>query len=140
MTDATAEKPQPSPSDIAEGYWRAAREGRFVLQTCADCGKPRHYPRPVCDNCFSLKFDWAEASGRGSVHSWTVAHHAYHPGFKAEIPYVLLTVDLHEGVRTLGRLKDERPERLKLGLPVRLTMTPTENGYALPTFELVDAK
>ena len=85
-----------------------------------------------------MKFDWVEASGRGRVYSWTVAHHAYHPGFKAEVPYVLLTVDLDEGVRALGRLKGDHAERLKIGLAVTLTMTPTENGYALPMFELVE--
>jgi uncharacterized OB-fold protein len=137
MTQETIEKPQPQPSETAKGYWEAARQGRFVLQTCADCGKIRHYPRPVCDECYSLAVRWTEASGRGRVHSWTVAHHAYHPAFKGEVPYVLLTVELDEGVRALGRLAGEASERLRLDQPVRLGMAPTENGYALPVFELI---
>jgi uncharacterized OB-fold protein len=32
-----------------------------------------------------------------------VCHHAFHPGFAAELPYTLVTVDLEEGVRALGR-------------------------------------
>jgi uncharacterized OB-fold protein len=72
------------------------------------------------------------------VHSWTVAHHAYHPAFKGEVPYVLLTVDLEEGVRALGRVLGEPGERLRLDAPVRLHMAPTENGYALPLFEFLE--
>ena len=30
MTDAIIEKPQPQPSEVARGYWDAAREGRFA--------------------------------------------------------------------------------------------------------------
>ena len=30
---------------------RAATARRLRLQRCADCGKVRHYPRPVCDAC-----------------------------------------------------------------------------------------
>lgn len=139
MTETIVEKPQPQPSETAKGYWEAAREGRFVLQQCADCGKFRHYPRPVCDACYSLGVNWIEASGRGRVHSWTVAHHAYHPAFKGEVPYVLLTVDLEEGVRALGRVRGEPGDRLRLEAPVRLHMAPTENGYSLPVFEFVEA-
>ena len=138
MTDAIIEKPQPQPSEIARGYWDAAREGRFVLQRCADCGKFRHYPRMVCDACHSLGVDWVEASGRGRVHSWTVAHHPYHPAFKGEVPYILLTVDLEEGVRALGRVIGDPGERLRLDAPVHLRMIPTENGYSLPSFEFVE--
>ena len=29
----------------------------------------RHYPRPVCDACYSMEVAWIEASGRGRVHS-----------------------------------------------------------------------
>jgi uncharacterized OB-fold protein len=36
------------------------------------------------------------ASGRGRVHSWTVAHHPFHPGFKEELPYIVAIVDLEE--------------------------------------------
>ena len=97
------EKPQPHPSALSQPYWDAAAEGRLVIQRCAACGKLRHYPRLLCDACYSDAADWTPASGRGKVHSWTVCHHAFHPGFAADLPYTLVTVDLEEGVRALGR-------------------------------------
>ena len=95
-------KPKPQVTELSRPYWEAAAEGRLVLQTCAACGKVRHYPRLLCDDCYSDAVVWAPASNRGKVHSWTVAHYAYHPAFAAELPYTLVTVDLDEGVRALG--------------------------------------
>lgn len=129
------QRPQPQPTPVSAGYWEGARAGRLTLQRCGSCGLVRHYPRPVCSRCHSLDVEWIEASGRGVVHSWTVAHYAYHPAFKGDVPYVLLTVDLAEGVRALGRVEGLAPEDLRLGLPVRVRMVETANGYALPTFE-----
>src|SRR4051812_42612629 len=47
--------------------------------------------------------DWVDASGTGTVHSWTITHYAFHPGLKGDLPYILLTVDLPEGVRMNAR-------------------------------------
>ena len=102
-TVTTVTKPVQQPSDLSGPYWEAAARGKLVLQCCSTCGKLRHYPRLLCDGCYSDAAHWTAASGRGTVHSWTVAHHAFHPAFAAELPYVLVTVDLEEGVRALGR-------------------------------------
>jgi uncharacterized OB-fold protein len=112
-------KPEPHPTPVSQPYWDAAREGRLVLQHCAACHRPRHYPQPVCPHCHALACEWIEASGRGTVHSWTVAHHAVHPAFKGELPYTLVIVDLAEGPRMLGRF-ETAADVLRLGLPVSL--------------------
>jgi uncharacterized OB-fold protein len=80
-----------------------------MIQRCTACGKLRHYPRLLCDACHSDAVEWVEASRRGSIHSWTVSHHAFHPAFKAELPYTLVTVDLEECVRALGRWSGDTP-------------------------------
>lgn len=100
--DAPARSAPPD-SPLSRGYWEAAREGRLVVQQCTGCGKLRHYPRLVCDACYSTAVRWHGISGRGRIHSWTITHHAFHPAFAAELPYALVTVDLEEGVRALGR-------------------------------------
>lgn len=134
MQTEREQKPVPHPGRVSLEYWDGTRRSQLLLQKCGNCGAVRHYPRPVCDRCYSLEVEWIEASGRGTVHSWTIAHHAYHPAFKAEVPYVLVTVDLEEGVRALGRLDGIGAEDLRLDLPVQVRMTPTENGFALLTF------
>jgi uncharacterized OB-fold protein len=99
----TPPRPSPKITPLSAPYWKAAAQGRLLLQKCASCGKVRHYPRMLCDACYSNSIDWVQASGRGKVHSWTVCHHAFHPSFVAALPYTLVTVDLDEGVRALGR-------------------------------------
>jgi len=96
-------RPSPKITPLSAPYWEAAAQGRLLLQQCASCGKVRHYPRMLCDACYSAQTDWFQACGRGKVHSWTVCHHAFHPSFVADLPYTLVTVDLEEGVRALGR-------------------------------------
>jgi hypothetical protein len=102
-------KPAQIPTELSRPYWEGAAAGRLMIQRCAACGKLRHYPRLLCDACYSDAVDWVEASRRGAIHSWTVSHHAFHPAFKAELPYTLVTVDLEEGVRALGRWTGDAP-------------------------------
>jgi uncharacterized OB-fold protein len=44
------------------------------------------------------------------VYSWIVVHVPLHESFESEVPYTILAVDLDEGVRLLGRLKDDGTE------------------------------
>jgi uncharacterized OB-fold protein len=113
----TPHKPEPADVDLSRPYWEAARRGQLVLQRCSACGKFRHYPRLLCDACYSAAHEFVPAIALGQVHSWTVTHHVFHAGFAAEVPYALVTVDLQEGVRALGRWDGGEP--LRIGLPVR---------------------
>jgi uncharacterized OB-fold protein len=94
----------------------------------------RHYPQLVCTHCYSLGVAWFDASGRGTVHSWTVAHHAFHPAFKADLPYTLVIVDLAEGPRAMGRLDPASAPQLRLGLPVQVSFPHNEADVPLPVF------
>ncbi len=123
----------PSPTPETQPYWDGLKEGRLRLQRCAGCGKVRHYPRPVCDACWSMAVDWVDAAGTGTVHSWTVTHYAFHPGFKGDLPYLLLTVDLAEGVRMNARARGiETPQ---VGLPVKVAFETATEDLTLPVFE-----
>lgn len=136
MSDtAPEERPLPEPTAETQPYWAALREHRLVLQQCAACGSVRHYPRPLCDACYSDEVSWKESAGRGQVHSWTVAHHAFHPAFKSQTPYTLVTVELPEGVRLVAPWRGPQ-EGLKLGLPVRLLFEDVSPELTLPAFDV----
>jgi uncharacterized OB-fold protein len=130
----TIERPLPHPSELSKAYWQGTSEGRLLIQTCANCGKMRHYPRWMCDACHSFDVRWTEACGRGQVHSWMVAHHPFHAAFKSELPYTLVTVDLEEGIRAVGRYEARSGTDLRIGLPVVLEMHRVAEGIALPHF------
>ena len=66
------DKPRPEPTPDSLPFWDALKGHVLVFQTCTNCGQARHYPRPVCDRCFSMEYEWREASGLGTIYSWTV--------------------------------------------------------------------
>ena len=130
----------PRPTEDSHPFWDALRSRRLDLQTCADCGTVRHYPRPVCPACHSMAVAWTTASGRGVVHSWTVSHQAFHPAFEDRLPIVLATVDLEEGVRMNCRLDGVAPEEIEIGLPVEVAFEDVGDGVTLPCFRPRDAR
>jgi len=132
MTDTTYRKPVPDISPDTRPYWDGLKEGRLMLQRCADCGKIRHYPRPVCDGCYSMNVGWVQASGRGSIHSYTISHHPFHAGFKEELPFILVTVDLEEGVRLNAQARHISENEVRIGLPVRIGTERATDDFALP--------
>lgn len=129
MSETT--KPAPHPSPLTQPYWDGLKVGVLRVQQCGACGKLRHYPRYLCDACHSAEVAWKDCSGRGTVHSWTVAHHPFHPAFKAELPYTLVVVDIEEGVRAMGRFLGDAP---RLGQPVTLRGIEGAEGSTLPGF------
>lgn len=125
----------PSPTPETQPFWDGLKERRLLLQKCADCGKVRHYPRPMCDACFSMNADWIDAAGTGTIHSWTITHYAFHPGWKGDLPYTLLTVDLPEGVRMNGQVRGIPEAALRVGLPVKVAFDAVTDELTLPVFE-----
>jgi len=138
MTMAEYAKLRPEPSADTEAYWSGLNEHRLRLQRCADCGKVRHYPRPMCDACHSLQVEWFDASGRGYVHSWTETHHPFHPGFRPDLPYTLVTVDLAEGVRMNAQLRRLATSELRIGMPLKVDYELATEGLTLPVFVPAD--
>jgi len=131
MSDREYDKPLPEPSPDTAPYWDGLRQGKLMLQSCDDCKRFRHYPRPVCPYCHSMNVAWRPSSGRGNVHSWTIAHHAFHPGFKRDLPYALATVDLEEGVRINVQFRGD-PALLRIGLPVKVAFEIAAPELTLP--------
>jgi uncharacterized OB-fold protein len=129
-------KPLPEPSIDSQPFWDGLKDRRLMLQTCSNCGTIRHYPRPMCGQCYSMESHWTEATGHGTLYSWTESHHPFHFGFKAEVPYILATVELDEGVRIQTQLLDAKLSDLKLGLPVEVVYGAAAEGYVLPYFRL----
>jgi uncharacterized OB-fold protein len=134
MPDAYA-KPLPAVDDEqTRPYWEGARRGELVLQRCARCHTFRWYPRPTCHGCWSLDAEWAPVSGRGTVHSYVVIHHAFAPAFRDDLPYIVVVVDLAEGVRVPATLKGCHPEAVRIDMPVHVRFERVSPEVTLPYF------
>ena len=79
---------------------------KIFLQQCASCGKWLWQPRPLCSSCQSPDPVWTPVSGEGRVASWTVIRPPTLPAYADKVPFVVLLVELDQGVRLLGYLVD----------------------------------
>jgi uncharacterized OB-fold protein/acyl dehydratase len=116
------------------GWWwtAVAKENVLPIQRCTGCRKLRHPPRPMCDACGSLAWDHVAASGRGTLHSFTVIHHPQFPGY--EFPIVAALVDLEEGERILSNLVGCDPKQVRIGMRVQCFIHADDDGFKLPLF------
>lgn len=77
-------------------FFEAARQGRLVVRRCGECGLLRYPPGTACPWCSSLKSEWTEVSGRGTIHSYEIVTQAIQPGFADWVPYPVVLVELDE--------------------------------------------
>lgn len=126
-------KPAPAPNDLTRFYWDAARERRLLIQRCDACRYYIHWPQPLCPRCGSERLSPSAVSGRGTVYSFTIVYHVFHPGFAS--PYNLAIVELEEqpGLRLLTNIMECANDELRIGLPVEATFE-ERDGYVLPQF------
>jgi acetyl-CoA acetyltransferase/uncharacterized OB-fold protein len=127
--------PLPALEPETERFWRACREGRLEIVRCRDCGWWVHPPRPVCPRCHERDVGWEQASGRGTIVSFTVNHQPWFPGM--DVPYVIALVELaeQEGLRLTTNLVGCGPKDVRIGMAVRVTFRPMSDDVALPLFE-----
>jgi uncharacterized protein len=130
---ASATKPGPYPTATSAPFWRAAQEQRLVVQHCGDCGTWQHYPRAICAECWGGRLRMAEASGKGTVWTFTVVHRPGHPAWAAEVPYALAIVELEEGPRLIANIVGCHPRDVRVGMPVSVVFE-QRDGYAAVQF------
>ncbi len=134
MTSETPSRPLPRPTAISAPFWRAAAQGKLLLQRCRRCSSFIYYPRPFCPTCLSDDLEWKEASGRGTVYTYTVVRRAATPAFADKVPYVLAIVELEEGPRMLTNIVGCPPEEVSVGMPVRATFEKYSDEVGLVFF------
>ena len=91
----------------------------------------------MCPSCRSLDAAWERASGRGTLHSFTVSHRAFHPFWKDRVPYVIATIELEEGVRMVCDMPGLAPDEAAIGLRVEVCFEDVDAELTLPRFRVV---
>lgn len=110
-----------------------------MLQHCVDCERAVFYPRLRCPHCWGNALTWVEASGRGTVASYTIIHRPGHPAFAADAPYVVALVDLAEGVRILSNIVNCPIETVQVEMPVNVVWE-AQGEFTLPKFQPADSE
>lgn len=132
------ELPAPIVNGDSAPYWEGARDDRLLLQRCVGCGALRFFPRYLCTECGSDAVDWIEASGEGTVHSFTVVHRAAFPEFQERTPYVVALIDLAEGPRMMTNIVGDDALSVAIGDAVAVTFEERgPDGAKVPQFKQI---
>lgn len=98
-------------------------------------------PGIVCVGCLNPEpvFTFSPVSGSGTIRSWTTILDSFLPGFKTDLPYRLVDVELDEQVelRMIGRLVDGADVEIHLGDRVTVAFDQLTPEIAVPAFRLV---
>jgi uncharacterized OB-fold protein len=133
----TLPTPKPVPNVETQPFWDATALGMLLLPRCDACGTVIWYPRTLCPVCHSTSVSWFEASGLGTIYTFTVARRG--AGMWADAaPYVVASVELDEGPRMLTNIVDCDPESVEIGQRVQVVFHDTGEGTALPRFRPLD--
>ncbi|MEH6820293.1 bifunctional MaoC family dehydratase N-terminal/OB-fold nucleic acid binding domain-containing protein [Dietzia psychralcaliphila] len=109
---------RPSVSHDTRFFWDGVRAHELRIQTLED-GSPQHPPVPALWKDKTEQTDYTVSSGRGTVFSF-VTHHAPRVPGRTRFPFVIALVELEEGVRMLGELRDVDPGEVRIGMEVEV--------------------
>jgi uncharacterized protein len=124
----------PRVDDTNRHFWTGGEAGELRFLRCGSCGYWLHPAGPVCPRCLSTDLAPAPASGRGSVHTFTINHQPWYPGL--DPPYVVAIVELPEqpGLRLTTNVVGCEPDAVHIGMAVRVTFAQYDDVW-LPLFE-----
>lgn len=127
--------PVPFPNPDSQAYWDAARNEDLVIRQCKDCNQFHFMPRYLCPHCWSTNLEWVKASGRGTVHSFSVVRRAPIPSYADRVPYVVALIDLEEGPRMLTNIVGADALGTQVGSAVKVCFE-QRGDHKLPQFGL----
>jgi uncharacterized OB-fold protein len=127
---------RPGSSRDTAFFWDGVNSHELRIQRRPD-GSLQHPPIPALWRAADVEVtpsDYAVASGKGTVYSYVVHHAPKVPG--RTLPFVIALVELEEGVRMLGELRNVDHAEVTVGMPVRATYIDFPAGDAGPAWSL----
>ena len=109
-------KPYPVPTPDSRPFWNGLAEQKILLKHCRDCKTVFHYPRITCPNCLSSDLEWKQASGQGTLYTYTISRRPTHPLFADEVPQFMAVVELEEGPRITSTLLNVPEDKIQIGM------------------------
>jgi uncharacterized OB-fold protein/acyl dehydratase len=116
-------------------WWEACDEGKLLIQKCSSCGELRHPPRPMCGKCQSTAWESVEASGKGTLYSYTVLHYPPIPGYDFPCPVGL--IELEEGTRVIANIAGCGIDDIRIGMKVECRFEDVDDEMKLFFFHPV---
>ncbi len=109
---------RPASSRDTKFFWDGVNAHELRIQKRPD-GSLQHPPVPALWQDKEAPIEYQVASGKGTVFTFVVHRAPKVPG--RTLPFVIALVELEEGVRMLGELRNVEPANVEIGMPVRAT-------------------
>ena len=113
----------------SKAFFDAACQGRLLIPVCTTCTRAHWYPRAICPFCASDKVDWREASGKGTIYTFSIMR-------RVKEPYVIAHVTLAEGPTMLTNIVACDADDVRIGQTVTVVFQDSDDGPPVPMFEL----
>ena len=133
----TYNKPVPAIDPDSAPYWDGAKDGKLMIQRCNATGQTFLYSRQLVPGVVESEVEWIEASGRGTIYSFTVARRPAGAAFQGDFPYVIVSVELDEGARVMSNLVTDDPDSVAIGQPVVVIFDRVSEDLTIPKFKAV---
>ena len=128
--------PLPEITPESEAFWTGGAVGELRIMRCTSCDHRIHPPQIICPLCLSREIAPVVASGRGTIHSFTINHQKWLPDLV--VPYALAVIDLDDqpGVRMTAQLRCDSFADIAINKPVIVGFEAREDIF-MPFFNLV---
>jgi uncharacterized OB-fold protein len=98
----------------------SADEPHLIGSKCIFCQEVVFPRQQACPNCCSDRVAEILMGPKGTLFSFTNVNRPVPEGYKGPVPYGVGLVDLPEGARIVAYLTESDPEKLKVGMDLRL--------------------
>jgi len=122
---------QQSQNFTIEQFYKNISQKRLMGGKCRKCGKIHLPPRPLCDKCLSTEFEWVELPKTGRLLTYTIIHVAP-PQFQNMTPYAVGIVQLENGVKIPGMIKDVPLDKIRVGMSLKMEFEETQPTQQWP--------
>ena len=111
------------PPFTIEQFFKFLKEKKLMAAKCRQCGTMHLPPRPVCTNCYSKELGWTQLGTKGRLVTYTIIHIAPEQ-FQKIVPYAYGIIELENGLRLPGIIKNIEVEKLNVGIDLEVDFEP----------------
>jgi uncharacterized OB-fold protein len=119
VVESSVPRMPPTLTEANRSFWTGGSEGALLIQRCRECRLWVHPPEHACPACGG-EMAPEPVSGEGTVFTYTVNMHQFHPDVPPPNMIAIVTLSEQEDLRIPTGIVACEPADLRCGLPVRV--------------------
>ena len=117
---------------LSSNYWQGTHERKLMIQRCTVSGRHQWYPRAHSLHAPGAQPEWVQASGRGTLFTWSVIHRG---NGTSATPYICAVIELEEGVLFTATLRGVDEQDIRIGMRLEVDFEDAGDNLVLPVFK-----